>query len=119
MMKVGDVCPQCKDGLLVRTEVGIECDECSFSLDLAELVEQNEKSKVTAGAYKYKRASIRIRIDNPELGEEFLRGLILARQNNNSPLFIELIDGINSVLEPYRAAKLAQEMSARSSAGMP
>jgi hypothetical protein len=25
-MKVGDKCPQCNEGLLVRTEVGIECD---------------------------------------------------------------------------------------------
>lgn len=117
-IKVGDVCPQCKQGLLTRTEVGIACDECSFELEIAEVVAANEKNETQSEEYKYRVASVKIRIETPEVGEEFLRGLILARQNNNSPIFVELIDGINSLLEPWRAARLKDEMDARTRAGM-
>jgi hypothetical protein len=112
-MRVGDKCPQCNEGLLVRTEVGIECDECSFSLEMPELVEAQAKAAVTAGEYIWKPKSFKIRLETPEQGEEFLRGLILARQNNNSPLFADLIEAVNLVLQPFRAAKLQQEMQAR------
>jgi hypothetical protein len=117
-MKVGDKCPRCKDGLLERTEVGIACDTCSFEKEIAEVVEANEREEVEQGDYHFRPASIKIRIETPQGGEDFLRGLIVARTNNSSPLFVDLIDGVNSLLEDYRAAKLKEEMSARSAAGM-
>lgn len=118
-LKVGDKCPQCREGLLERTELGISCDGCSFEIEIAEVVAANAASKVTAENYRYRPARVSIRIEDPEAGEEFLRGLILARQNNNSPLFPELIDGINELLQPWRAARLADTMSSRRAAGMP
>lgn len=117
-LNVGDVCPQCKQGLLERTEVGLDCSECNFALELAAVVAANEKNETETEEYKYRVASVKIRIETPEAGEEFLRGLILARQNNNSQLFVELIEGINSLLEPWRAARLKDEMAARTRAGM-
>lgn len=112
-LKVGDKCPQCKEGLLVRTEIGIACDECSFEKDVAEVVAENEKEKTQVGKYVFKAKKFRITIDEPEKAEEFLRGLILARQNNNSEYFVDLIDAVNSILEPWRAHKLHEELRAR------
>jgi hypothetical protein len=117
-MNVGDKCPRCKEGLLERTEVGLACDACSFEKEIAEVVEANATAEVTAGEYRFKAASIKIRIETPEQGEEFLRGLVVARTNNSSPLFVDLIDGINALLEDYRAARLHEEMSVRAAAGM-
>lgn len=118
-MNPGDRCPQCKEGLLVRTEVGIACDECSFEKEISEVVQEHERAKVQAGEdYQFRAASVKIRISTPEVGEEFLRGLIVARTNNSSPLFVELIDAINGLLEDFRAAKLRETMDARAAAGM-
>jgi len=97
-MKPGDKCPRCREGLLERTEIGYACDTCSFERSIAEVVEANEREEVEQGDY--------------------LRGLIVARANNSSPIFVDLIDGINALLEGYRAAKLREEMSARTAAGM-
>lgn len=112
-LKVGDKCPQCKEGLLVRTELGIACDECSFEIELAEVVAENERVKTQAGEYTFKPKTFKITINEPDEGEEFLRGLILARQNNNSAYFVDLIDAVNSILEPWRAHKLHEELRAR------
>jgi len=112
-MNPGDVCPQCKDGLLERTTSGIACSNCSFELEVDEIVKQTQMAKVTTGDYVFKPKILKVTIDEPELGEEFLRGLILARQNNNSDYFSDLIDGVNAILEPWRAARLQQELAGR------
>lgn len=112
-LKVGDKCPQCKDGLLERTELGIECNTCSFGLEIDEVVAEVERGKTQIGEYKFKARRFNITVEDPESGEEFLRGLILARQNNNSEYFPELIDAVNACLEPWRAHKLQEEMRAR------
>lgn len=117
-MNIGDKCPQCKEGLLVRTEMGMACDQCSFEQDIAAVVEANAKAQIEIGEYKFRAASIKIRIESPEAGEEFLRGIVLASQNNNSQLFRDLLDGVNAVLEPHRAAVLRREMAERAAAGM-
>lgn len=67
----------------------------------------------------FKPASLRIRIETPEEGELFLRGLIVAQSNNSSELFPQLIEGVNAVLQPWRAERLEQDMEARKAAGMP
>jgi hypothetical protein len=117
-LEPGDKCPRCKDGLLERTEIGLDCDTCSFEMEIAEVVEANRRDEVEAGDYRFRPASVRIRIETPEGGEDFLRGLIVARANNSSPIFVDLIDGINALLEDYRAAKLREELSSRAAAGM-
>jgi hypothetical protein len=117
-IKAGDKCPRCKEGLLERTELGLACDACSFEREIAEVVAANEREEVIVGDYRFRSASLKIRIETPESGEDFLRGLIVARANNSSPIFVDLIDGVNSLLEDYRAARLREEMSARSAAGM-
>jgi hypothetical protein len=103
---------------LERTEVGLACDACSFEREIAEVVAANELAEVEAGDYRFRPAAIRIRIETPEIGEDFLRGLIVARANNSNFLFVDLIDGVNSLLEDYRAAKLREEMAGRAAAGM-
>jgi hypothetical protein len=40
-------------------------------------------------------------------------------QNNNSHLWSEVIDGLNTGMQKYRADKLHAEMGARAAAGMP
>lgn len=112
-MKVGDKCPQCGEGLLVRTEVGIACDECSFEKDVGEVVAELEKSRTQIGEYTFKPKTFKITLNDPEEAEEFLRGLILARQNNNSEYFVDLIDAVNSILEPWRAHRLHEQLRAR------
>ena len=68
---------------------------------------------------KFKAFAIRFEFHDPEEAEVFLRGCILAMQNNNSHLWSEVIDGINSGMQDYRAQRLQSEMSARAAAGMP
>jgi hypothetical protein len=111
--QAGDKCPRCHEGLIVRTELGFECDECSWSEDIEELVTESEKRKVQIGEYKFRPFSLRIRIENPEEGEYLLQGCIVARSNNSSPHFGEMIEGINSQLEGWRTQKLRQEIAAR------
>jgi hypothetical protein len=57
-------------------------------------------------------------VHSVEEGEDFLRGLIVARSNNSSPIFPKLIDGVNNLLQPYRASALQADMDARRRAGM-
>jgi hypothetical protein len=52
-------------------------------------------------------------VEKPEDGEIFLRGLLIAEANNSSPLFPQLIEVVNSVLEPYRAAKVTRDIAVR------
>jgi len=112
-LKVGDKCPVCKEGLLERTELGIACTACSFDMEIEEVVAEVERAKTQVGEYKFKPKRFSIEIDEPEAAEEFLRGLILARQNNNSEYFPDLIDCVNEILQPWRAAKLQETMRAR------
>jgi uncharacterized Zn finger protein (UPF0148 family) len=110
--KAGDKCPRCKEGLLERDALGLACNNCSYQKDNEELVRQEEESRATrAAAFRGKKFSIVI--DDPEEGEHFLRGLIVARSNNSSPYFEEMIDSVNTILEPWRASRLAAEMAAR------
>lgn len=111
-MKAGDKCPQCREGLLERTASGLSCPQCSFDLEIAEVVRANDPRTV-AQAFNWKPKTFKITIEDPNEAEIFLRGLILARQNNNSEYFVDLIDAVNSVLEPYRAAKQREEVAAR------
>lgn len=70
-------------------------------------------------AVKFKPFALRFEFHDAEEAEVFLRGCILAMQNNNSHLWSEVIDGINSGLMDYRGARLRAEMEARAAAGMP
>jgi hypothetical protein len=112
-MKVGDKCPQCKEGLVERTSIGLACSECSWDMTVADVERENERARLQRGDYKFRGAKLSVHIDEPEEAEKFLRGLILARQNNDSEYFVDLIEGVNSVLEPWRAATLLAEISAR------
>jgi hypothetical protein len=68
-------------------------------------------------AFKMKR--IFITIDDPDEAEHFLRGLIIARQNNSSEYFTQLIDGVNLIMEPYRLALIEeQKQGSRSRVGV-
>jgi len=67
----------------------------------------------------FKRAKISIVIEDPDEAENFLRGLIVARSNNSSEYFVELIDGINTIMTTYRQAIMEENMEARRAAGMP
>jgi hypothetical protein len=113
MLQVGDKCQACQEGLLVRTELGIACDECPFEMEILEVVAEQEKAKLQAGDYTFKPKKVAIILDDPEGAEEFIRGLIIARQNNNSEYFVDLIDMVNEVMQPWRSAKLASELRAR------
>lgn len=55
-------------------------------------------------AAAFKPRKISIILDDPDGCQQFLNGLILAKQNNSSEYFPQLIDGVNAVLEPYLAA---------------
>jgi hypothetical protein len=113
-MKAGDVCPQCKQGLLERTNTGLSCSTCDFEQDIEEVIAAGEASKVSpVKGYKFKGATMKISIDDPEAAEQFLQGLIVARSNNSSEYFVDLIDGINAILEPWRHARLQAELAAR------
>lgn len=116
-LRAGDKCPQCKVGMLERTAIGLTCTSCPYDLEISEVVEANKKERTTVvtngGEYKFKGALLRITIDDPDKAEEFIRGLILARQNNNSEYFPELIDGVNEILQPWRAERLRAEVAAR------
>ena len=61
---------------------------------------------------RLKGAKIFITIDDPEEAEHFLRGLIIARQNNSSEYFTQLIDGVNQILEPWRMATIEEQTTA-------
>ena len=49
----------------------------------------------------FKARRMSITIDDPDTAQQFLNGLILAKQNNSSEYFPQLIDGVNAILEPY------------------
>jgi hypothetical protein len=113
----GDKCPRCKSGLVVKTEVDLECDECSWQMGLADAAKAERQVQVTRGG-GFKASTFKIRIDDPHEAENFLKGLIVARSNNSSEYFVDMIDAVNLILQPYRAAKLKEEMSERAAAGM-
>jgi len=113
-LNVGDKCPQCKVGLIESMPgFGVACSDCSWDMEIAEVVRAQERAETEAGSYKFRPATLKIRIEKPDDGEEFLRGCIIARQNNNSPLFVDLIDGVSSLREPYREAKLLADLEGR------
>lgn len=115
-LTVGDKCPVCKEGLLERTKTGIECSQCDFDMEIEEMVAANESTKLSpegVEGYAFKPRTFKITVDDPEEGENFLRGLIVARSNNSSEYFVDLIDAVNTVLEPWRASKLRDEMAKR------
>lgn len=59
---------------------------------------------------KFKARKISIILDEPDTAQQLLNGLILAKQNNSSEYFPQLIAGVNAVLEPYYA-EVADETS--------
>jgi len=113
LYQAGDKCPQCKEGLIEKTDLGFECDECAWNETVEVAVQKAEAARTRVGNYRFKPFSLRIRIETPEEGEVLLQGCIIARSNNNSPHFQHMIDGINGQLEPWRAARLQQELDAR------
>jgi hypothetical protein len=115
--QAGDKCPRCHEGLIVKTEIGYECDECTWNESTEELVQQSEKRAVQIADYRFKPFALRIRVETPEEGEYLLQGCIVARSNNDSPHFQAMIDGINGQLEPWRAIKLQKEIEARDGNG--
>jgi hypothetical protein len=114
--QAGDKCPRCHEGLIVRTELGFECDECQWQESIEDLVLESEKRKVEIGDYKFRPFALRVRIEDPEEGEYLLQGLIIARSNNNSPHFGEMIESLNGQLEGWRAQKLREQLDAREAA---
>lgn len=120
MVKVpnpGDKCPRCREGMVVRSELGLACDECPWEMELAEVVRlDEERRKGKPGEFKPR--SFKITIDDPEEAENFLRGLIVARTNNSSEYFVELIEAVNTIMEPWRERQLQMEMADRTAAGM-
>lgn len=66
-----------------------------------------------------KATKISIILDDLDEAEQFLRGLIVARSNNSSEYFVELIDGVNAALEGARAEAQAEQLKKRAEAGMP
>lgn len=68
---------------------------------------------------EFKPRKFSITIDDPDEAENFLRGLIVARSNNSSQYFVDLIDAVNAIMEDYRSRMLKAQMAAREAAGMP
>lgn len=66
----------------------------------------------------FKPATLKVTIESQEEAENFLLGLIVAKQNNSCELFPELIDGVNSVLEGAKKQQLEEAMEARRAAGI-
>jgi hypothetical protein len=66
----------------------------------------------------FKPRKFSITIDDPDEAQHFLEGLIIAKSNNSSPYFQDLIDAVNSILEPHRKAILDEQLEARRAAGM-
>jgi len=62
---------------------------------------------------EFKPFSLKLRFDDPEEAEVFLQGCIVAMTNNNSPKWRKLIDGVNSQMLEYRAARLKQSVEER------
>ena len=67
----------------------------------------------------FKPATLKVRVESREEADQFLLGLIVAKTNNSSPIFQDLIDGVNALLEPSRAEELEAQMASRRAAGMP
>src|SRR5215471_8104487 len=112
LYRAGDKCPRCHEGLIERTELGFECDHCGWNETVVTALEAATRARTTIGDYKFRPFALRIRVEDPEEGEILLQGCIIARSNNNSPHFGEMIDGINAQLEPWRAKRLAEEIAA-------
>lgn len=67
----------------------------------------------------FKAGTIKVRVEDQEEAENFLLGLIVAQTNNSSPLFPQLIEGVNAMLEGAKKDALDEAMAARAEAGMP
>jgi hypothetical protein len=52
----------------------------------------------------FKSRKFSIELDDYEEAVEFRKGLILARQNNSSPYFPQLIDAVNTIVAPHEKA---------------
>jgi nitrate reductase alpha subunit len=67
----------------------------------------------------FKPATLKIRLEDPDEAENFLRGLIIARSNNSSEYFVDLIDGVNAVMQDYRGEVLKYQIARRDEANRP
>jgi len=63
-------------------------------------------------AVEFKTRKFFITIDDPDEAENFLRGLIVAPSNNSSEYFVDLIDAVNTIMEPYRRAVIEEGVDA-------
>jgi len=115
LYQAGDKCPRCHEGLIIKTELGFECDECTWHETIDELVTESKRRETIIGDYKFRPFALRIRVETPEEGEYLLQGCIIAKSNNDSPHFQHMVDGINAQLEGWRAMKLQKEIEARDS----
>lgn len=48
---------------------------------------------------------------DPDDAEHFMQGMLVAKSNNSNETIMEIIDGLNDALVPYRAAKLLRDVS--------
>ena len=57
----------------------------------------------------FKARTFKITIDDPEEAQLFINGLVLAKQNNSSPYFPQLLEAMNVVMEPYWQALMKEK----------
>ena len=68
---------------------------------------------------KFKGFVLKFEFRDPEEVMVFLRGAIIAKQNNSSPLWDDVIAGINTSMETYWREQMEEDLGARAAAGMP
>lgn len=68
---------------------------------------------------EFKKVKFSIILDSPEDTEIFIQGLVLAKQNNNSHYWEEILEVCNNAMTDYREAVLNEQLEARREAGMP
>ena len=67
----------------------------------------------------FKGFVLKLEFRDPEEVEVFLRGTIVAKQNNSSPLWDDIISRINSSMAKFWEERMNEELGARTAAGMP
>lgn len=69
--------------------------------------------KAEPEAPKFEPFRLQLDFFDPEDAEHFLLGMIVARSNNSNETIVQIIDGINDALQPYRGQKILQEVAER------
>lgn len=57
-----------------------------------------------------------VTLENADEAEQFLQALVASKQTHSSELVEALIEGASTVLEPYKAELLLEEIAARDEA---